>query len=252
MAARSYQRRHLRHRDTPIAGDVNDALKKLIERDKKHGLPRAYTLGNVAMMLIDIAHTKPDGTRIALPPASMRATYESFHNRLRTSATFQAGYKQYEKASGNVIVPGSDFFFKNEVGGAALAQLLKSMSAFEIQQSLVSRVHRVADQQGSYVLDADGDILESGSIAGVIIFAADSRDDLLAAWLKRRAKMAVGQLDSAVGTLARALPKSKTLPVLVGNSQIIAKQLGSLPSRAAATPAAPTPAQPALPPVKTP
>jgi hypothetical protein len=231
----TFVHRPLRVRDKPLTSDVADAIKLLVEQDERlgQGLPRAFDIADVVAMLIEIAHTDDDGHVGPILPIVRRSMIETFGNRLQNSSVFQAGYKQFEKRSALPVVPVTEFFFKNEFGDRALATVLDAMSDFEITQSLPKRTHKMRSaENGDFMRDEDGDILESGSIAGIVVFPPNSAFSLLHAWLMRRARAADGTLRSAISSMEHARPDTDSVETLKST----ARTLASAMTRALPTP----------------
>jgi hypothetical protein len=208
----------LRDRERPLSSDVADALQQLIWQTDdrlREPLPRAFGIADIVSTLVEIAHAEDDGTIGYIAPIVRRSLTDMFTNRLINSSVFQAGYKQFEKRTGLPIVPITDFFFKNEMGAKSVADMLETLSEYEIKQSLPKRPHAMRDRDSREIMrDDDGDTIDSGSIAGIVVFPQNAHHNLLRSWLMRRANAANGQLRSAVSALEHARPDTQSVAAL--------------------------------------
>src|SRR5262245_58967221 len=98
------------------------------------------------------------------------------------------------------------------------------MSDFEIIQSLPKRPTAMRGREdGDYVRDDDGQLLRSGSIAGVVVFPPETSFALLRAWLERRGKVATGSVASIVSSLEHARPNSERVSNLRAQAAAVGK-----------------------------
>jgi hypothetical protein len=206
-------RHPLRERELPLSCDVALAISSLV--GDRNNLPIAINRAQIIDKLIEMAHEEDDGTIGHISRIARRAMTDSFYNRLTNTAVFQAGYKQYEKNAENPVVPITDFFFKNVFANGDVVDCLDAMSDFEIRQSLPKRMSPMLQSDGNDVIRDDrGDVIRSGEIAGIVILPPNSRVNLLAVWLKRRANSTIGQLKSTVTSIKHAKPEAPAVEKL--------------------------------------
>ena len=200
-------------RENVLSSDVADAIEALVQGYPDLPLPLDKAI--VIAQLIRLSHTQEDGTVAPISRMVERALTQSFTSRLTDTTVFSAGYQHYEKRSELPVVPVTDFFFKVILDGSdpTVAECLDAMSDYEIRQSLPKRRSAIRiDEDGDFVRSDDtGDVMHSGSIAGIIVFPANNRSALLRSWLERRANVATGQMSSVVAVLGHARPESSAV-----------------------------------------
>jgi len=221
------------HREVPMGEDVADAIENIIARDR-FSLPMAIMKETVAFELMKLANTDDDGNVIKMSAHSKRYAQIDLRNTLQTSSVFQTGYEKYEQRSGNSVVPVTDFLFRY-VYTDDTRDSLDAMTETEITQSLPKRPSYPRNAAGeaekhpipgyAYRTDDDGNpILKCGEVAGIVVYppkAIQSR--LLAAWLGRRANVALGQLDHFTESVSLVRPAAKE--ILAENSKVMRKSL---------------------------
>jgi hypothetical protein len=205
--------RSLYHRAKPIAFDVAEAITSICVADSV-GLPLAIERERVAKELVRLANTNDDKEVIELSASTERLVEDNFKHVLATSGVFQAGYKQYEKNSGNQIVPVTEFFFK-VVYDDGSRDLLLNLEDFQIEQSLPRRQWQPYDENDN-PLEIDGDrvLLVSGKIAGVVVYPNGMRANLLTAWLHRLMTFSVGHGKGFVRRVENARPDTEAVGAL--------------------------------------
>jgi hypothetical protein len=202
------EHRSLRFREQVMSFDVADAIERIM---REMELPQALRREDVVRVLIDMAHLNEDDTVGEITPMARRAFSDQFTNRLTNTGVFQAGYKRYEKRTTNPVVPVTDFFFRivYSNSGDDVTDCLENMSDHEIRYSLPKRPNVVrADDGVTAVLDAQGDEVIAGDVAGIVIFPPNMQAKLLRAWLQRRANVASGQLTTTVDAISHARPET--------------------------------------------
>jgi hypothetical protein len=214
------QHKSLRDRENVLSYDVAEALVKLVGAELT-SFPRALRIDDVVGKLVEMAHTIEDGSVTEITAMARRSMTDVFYNRLRNTAVFQTGYKNYEKALCFPVVPVCDFFFKIVYGDDGdLGEILANMTSLEMKQSLPKRVSRATtrlDTDGKAVewaKDEDGTLIKFGDICGVIVFAPNSSAELLRMWLGRRASVAGGILQQTVSSIEHARPDSDSVDTL--------------------------------------
>lgn len=191
----------LRNREQPISSDVADALFQLLRRDQPEGLlPVAYSKSEVVERLIVIANTLPDGNVTTLARAHYRALYDLYANRLTNSIVFQSGYKRYEAAAEKAVVPVTEFFFHHVLTNDVVSSL-SEMTEFDIVHSLPKRTSTPVKQEEGIPPMV---YVQSGEIAGVIIFPKGFKSDLLRYWLERRVRNSLGGVKGATTAVVHA------------------------------------------------
>jgi hypothetical protein len=206
------EHRPLRERKSLLSSDVADAIETLVATYGQPGLPKALKLSNVVDCLIEIAHTDDDGAVQQIFPMLRQALTELYTNRLINSSVFQAGYKRYEKRSSNPVCPVTTFFFKVVFSNGDVADCLDAMSDLEIKHSLPKRVSVAMEEDGvTPILGSEGEVVNAGEIAGVVVFPPGTRATMLAAWLHRRANITKGLMQSTVDSIEHARPDTTSV-----------------------------------------
>lgn len=205
--------RSLYHRAKPIAFDVAEAISAICTADKT-GLPLAIEREQIAKELVRIANTNDQGEVIELSASTEKLVEDNFKQVLATTGVFQAGYKQYEKNTGNPIVPVTEFFFK-VVYDDGSRDLLLNLEDFQIEQSLPRRQWQPYDEN-NLPLEIDGDrvLLVSGKIAGIVVYPVGMRANLLTAWLHRLMTFTVGHGKAFVRRVENARPDAEAVEAL--------------------------------------
>lgn len=209
----------LRDREQPISSDVADALTQLVRVDQPSGLllPVAYTKHEVIERLIIIASTQADGTVITAARAYNRALYDLYANRLTNSIVFQSGYKRYEAVSEKAVVPVTEFFFRHVLSGD-IADALAAMTSFDILHALPKRTSTPVRQESD---TAPATVyVQSGEIAGVVIFPKGFKSDLLKSWLTRRVRNSLGSIKGASTAVGHASIQTTTERLQLTTSQL--------------------------------
>ena len=211
------ERHPLCDRERPFASDVADAIEQLLRRmgdgDAGPTLPVVLSRPDIVGKLIENASISiEDGEeRYKRPSKLVRAALEErLTNCLSNSSVFQAGYKRYEARSGYPIVPVTSFFLKSFDN--SVREYLDLMHDFEVRMSLPRRAKRMRGEDNTVLRDERGnDVVESGEIAGIVVFPANSKAKLLCAWQARIANMANGSLKNAVAMIERARPDAQSV-----------------------------------------
>ena len=223
------QRRSLYHRNLPMAVDVADAIKALIDRDDQ-GIPLALTIGEIAAELVHIASIDDEGVPVILPVSARNATLEKFSSHLLTSTTFKAGYKQYEFSSRNQVVPVTDFFFRSVYTDEA-RDCLESMTEYTLMKSLPARPSRLTDANGN-PLNEEDDYADarSGRTKGIVIFPNNHRIEgqspkLVTAWMGRSAVVTVGSIKATGRRIENTGPPARQITSLKKSTKAIAHSI---------------------------
>jgi len=200
-------RHPLTKRQHIIGSDVSDAISRIMTR--KSGPPAVLDKNDVANELVLMVHTNAEGIIGPIMPIVRATLMQTFINRLTNTAVFQSGYKRYEETSKRPIVPVSEFFFMHVYEEADIESVLATMSDDEVKSSLPKGPTKMRDPKDkSYTQNEDGGYVIYGKIAGIVIFSKNSNDNLLRAWLTRRASNADGQIKSTVRSLEHARPNT--------------------------------------------
>jgi hypothetical protein len=96
------------------------------------------------------------------------------------------------------------------IGGNSNGEILaalEQMSDHEIYLSLPKPIGMAKEEdRRTPILDAQGDIVVAGDVAGIVVFPPNIQDRMLRAWLQRRAATASGQLSKTVDAITHARP----------------------------------------------
>lgn len=195
-------RNPLAQRRWPLGEDVSLAIRHICFEDgiNEEGLPLAIRRDAIAERLVIMHHTDDDGSRRG-NKFDMARTRVEFVNYLKTSGVFQSGYKQYEEATRHPVVPVTDYFFDKIYDDGATRDCLDAMHKDDLKQSLPKRTVKYA-YDGEGLLVPENEIvtanpvivLESGKIAGVVVFPQGSKAQLIAAWHDRILPSAEGAI----------------------------------------------------------
>ena len=219
------QHRPLRRRGNILAHDVAEAISRLVGPDDRM-LPEAFNKHAIVGKLIEIAHELDDGTIDEITPIVRSTMAEKFYNVLTNTATFQAGYKRYERNSKFPVVPVTDFFFKTVYSEGECASILDAMTDLEIRQSLPKRPSRGRqanpDGEIEYMHGEDGEILVFGELAGIVVFPVNMQSNLMRAWLQRLAKISSRSIQSTVQRIEYARPETLSTAALKESIEPIA------------------------------
>jgi hypothetical protein len=205
-------RHPLSERERPISSDIALAIHQIIGSDEA-ALPIAIMKYEIVEKLIDIAHMSEDGLPDRVPiPAAKKAMFDSWNNLLSTSSIFQSGYKHYEATpffGSFPVVPVTDYFFRVICGDSAVCDVLDGMSEFEITQSLPKRRNRVRVENGEgddFERDDNGEVIQFGLLAGIVVFPPKSDCMLLDRWLRRLSNVVLGNAYRAVKSIGHSWP----------------------------------------------
>ena len=221
-------RKPLRERELLLSSDVADAIERLVNHSGM-ALPLPINKEKVIHELIQLVHLQSNGAIAPIGKMVRRALAQGFANQLTNSSVFAAGYQHYEKRAQLPVIPVTEFFFKVVfTNGDDVAMDLEAMSDYEIRQSLPKRRSPIRSDVaagGELLRDDDGDVLHSGSIAGVIVFPPHNRSRLLRTWLERRANVASGQMTAVVDNLGHARPDATAVEHLREHVQTVRPSL---------------------------